>query len=150
MITTPTATIGVRGGIVLVDLTGGVLRVILIAGEYACVSSGGQRHCASRPGAILTEAGYQGVATAEVLANLLRILDGLFSPDADSAFFATRGTGGDDVGAFNRPDLSTIGEERDIVIFEDLPEEDMFDGRAFGLSAVPGFHDPYDYYQGSF
>ncbi|MEM7191143.1 MAG: hypothetical protein AAF439_16140, partial [Pseudomonadota bacterium] len=103
--------------------------------EYICLQAGTERHCASRPGAILTEAGYQGVATQEVLAEILRLLDGTFDPDFTQSFFQTRGTGGDNVGSFERQELSTTGEERDIVIFEDLPEEDQFDDRGFGDAA---------------
>lgn len=129
---TPTATIGIRGGIALIDLLSGGPRVIFIAGEYVCIEGGTGRHCAQRTGAILTPEGYQGQVDPETLASLLRELDGEADPISRQTRFAV---GSDDVGPANKPPLSTTGEERDLVIIEDDIRQELFDDRGFGFGA---------------
>ena len=139
IIRTPNATIGVRGGILLVDLLQSGARVILLAGEYVCLDGGTGRHCASRPGAVLTAEGYQGVADPEMLTRLLRKLDGEDDPDPTQVRFSASNAG--DVGPFDKGSLSTTGEENDQVIFESDIREDLFDDRQI-FSDLP--HDEMD------
>ncbi|MEL6677980.1 MAG: FecR domain-containing protein, partial [Pseudomonadota bacterium] len=67
-ITTPTATIGIRGSSAFVQHVGGRTIAIFIAGERLCIRVGGQESCTSRRGGVLTEDGYRGSVTAEDLA----------------------------------------------------------------------------------
>ncbi|MEM7058454.1 MAG: FecR family protein [Pseudomonadota bacterium] len=133
IIRTSNATIGVRGGIVLVELLAAGVRVILLAGEYVCVEGGTGRHCASRPGAILTEEGYQGVIGPEVLADLLRRLDGEDDPDPTQNRFSA---GAESVGPAEKGSLSTTGEEREEIIVENDIRESIFDDRTIGRGAM--------------
>ncbi len=133
VIRTSTATIGVRGGIVLVELSVQGVRVIFLAGEYVCLEGSTGRHCASRPGAVLTEAGYQGVIEEFELDDLLRRLDGGDDPDpAQSRFNA----GARDVGPFEKGSVSTTGEEREETIVENDIRESIFDDRTIGMGSV--------------
>ena len=134
VIKTPTATIGIRGGMALIELVEGSVKVIFLAGEYACLQSGTQRHCVQRPGGILTPEGYPGVADPTVLSNLLRLLDG-----GDGRLDGQRrlSVGSDDVGPADKPKLSTNGEERDVVIFEEDIRENLFNDRGIGRGVAP-------------
>ena len=129
IIRTSTATIGVRGGLVLVDLLDEGVRAIVIAAEYVCLEGRTGRHCASRSGAVLTEEGYQGVIGPEELDTLLRRLDGeIISVAGESRFSA----GAPNVGPFDKVSISTTGEERDDVVIENLIREDLIDDRTIG------------------
>ena len=125
---------GIRGGIALAELLGTGVRVIFIAGEYVCLEGGTGRHCASRPGAILTENGYQGVIDPEDLKRLLRQLDGEEEPDPKENRFAA---GAGNIGPFEKGSLSTTGEEREEDIIENFIGEDIFGDRLIGIGSNP-------------
>lgn len=133
VIRTSTATIGVRGGIVLAELLPEGVRVIFLAGEYVCLEGSTGRHCASRPGAVLTEAGYQGVIENFELEDLLRRLDGEDDPDPTQSRF---GSGAQDVGPFEKGSLSTTGEEREETIIEEDIRQSIFDDRTIGRGSM--------------
>lgn len=141
IIRTTNATIGVRGGMILVELLATGVRVILLAGEYVCIEGRTGRHCASRPGAVLTEDGYQGVVDPDYLAELLRRLDGEDEPDPKENRFAA---GAGDIGPFDKGSLSTRGEEREDDIIENLITQDIFGDRQIGTGVVPLSHDDDD------
>lgn len=133
VIRTPTATIGVRGGIILAELLAKGVRVIFLAGEYVCLEGGTGRHCASRTGAILTEDGYQGLIGPEDLEDLLRRLDGEDLPDPTQNRFRA---GAATIGPFEKGSLSTSGEERDEDVVEDDIRESIFNDRTIGMGAM--------------
>jgi len=132
-IRTPSATIGVRGGLILVDLLGDVERAILVAGEYVCIDGGAGRHCTSRSGGIVTRDGYQGVISEEDLRRLLQIIDGDSDPDPEEDLFRA---GADDVGPSDRRKVSTLGEELEDDVLEDDIREDILDGRPIGRDGM--------------
>ncbi len=125
-VTTPTATIGIRGSSALVIYVNGEAITVFLAGERLCLtSSSGQRACTSRQGGVLTENGYQGVVNPDFLQQLLILIDG-----------APRGGGGGNglgsgVGNPNPSDrgpVSTTGEEFDPEIFDDdFTLDDLFE-----------------------
>lgn len=125
-VTTPTATIGIRGSSALVLHSEGRTITVFLAGERLCLTSGdGQRACTSRQGGVLTEAGYQGRVAPDFLALLLTLIDG-----------APRGGGGgqglgsgvDNPNPADRGPVSTTGEEFDPELFEnDFTVDDLFE-----------------------
>ncbi|MEM6623434.1 MAG: FecR domain-containing protein [Pseudomonadota bacterium] len=82
-VTTPNATIGIRGGMVLIEVTeDGTTRVIITAGEYVTIlDQNGRRIILSRQNA-MAEIGpdgfgeYIGLAPTSTLARLYRLLEG--------------------------------------------------------------------------
>lgn len=126
-VTTPTATIGIRGSSALIVHLNGSTTTVFLAGERLCISTpGGGRACTSRRGGVLTEDGYQGRVNPAFLAQILELIDG--PPGGGGG-----GTGlGSDVGAPNPSDrgpVSTTGEEFDPEIFDDdFRFDDLFDG----------------------
>ena len=96
IIRTPTATVGIRGGMVLVEvLADGTTRVVLLAGEFAWIEEGdgedARKVYLSRPN-----------AEAEIGAGGRVVFRGLVTPDALARYFSRlegAGTGGSDVGA---------------------------------------------------
>lgn len=82
VIRTPSATIGVRGGIALVAVdSNSQTRVMHIAGEYTKVQSGGQTLTMSRANALATVSGdappdYQGVADEDQIGSLYDQMQG--------------------------------------------------------------------------
>lgn len=76
VITTPTATIGVRGSSVLVSYIGGRTVAIFLMGDRLCVTANGRRQCTSRQGGVMTEDGYQGPVSPDYLAWLITRIDG--------------------------------------------------------------------------
>lgn len=125
-VTTPTATIGIRGSSALVTYLNGETITVFLAGERLCISTpGGGRACTSRRGGVLTEDGYQGRVNPAFLAQILELIDG---PAGGGG-----GTGlGSGVGAPNPSDrgpVSTEGEEFDPEIFDDdVRFDDLLDG----------------------
>jgi hypothetical protein len=131
-ITTPTASIGIRGSTALVVHQGGRTFAIFVAGQRLCISSGGQSACTSRQGGVLSEDGYLGQATPEFLAQLLAQIDSL--PFGGPGGGGTGGGGqglGTGLGASGLPGggpVSTTGEQADNLLFgDDLPLETLFD-----------------------
>ncbi|OYW60304.1 MAG: hypothetical protein B7Z10_03355 [Rhodobacterales bacterium 32-66-7] len=114
-VTTPTATIGIRGSSALVIYFNGETIAIFLAGERLCITSGGRQVCTSRKGGVLTEDGYIGRVNPAFLAGILRILDGV--PQGGSG--AAPGTGVNDPNPADRGPVSTSGEEFDPDIFDD-------------------------------
>ena len=127
-ITTPSATIGVRGSSTLVLFRDGQTIAVFIAGERLCITpAGGARTCTSRRGGVLTDAGYQGRVNPDFLEQLLTLIDGAPRPGTNAG--APTGVGPD-----NPPDrqpVSTTGEEPDTGIFDDPIREDT-DAGIFG------------------
>ncbi|MEL6997813.1 MAG: FecR domain-containing protein [Pseudomonadota bacterium] len=82
IIRTPTATIGVRGGLALVIVANGTTRVCHVAGEYTKVSAdAGGEIILSRPNACAVVAGgetakFDGLITSEELAEIYSLLEG--------------------------------------------------------------------------
>ncbi|KPP89600.1 MAG: FecR family protein [Rhodobacteraceae bacterium HLUCCA08] len=121
-ITTPSATIGVRGSSTLVLLQGGTTYAVFLAGERLCLTPpGGARQCTSRRGGVLSSAdGYVGRVDPDFLASALARIDG--TPQIGTGPRDTTGIGPD-----NPPDrqpVSTTGEEPDTGIFDDPVRED--------------------------
>lgn len=124
-VTTPTATIGIRGSSALVVYLNGETITVFLAGERLCLSSASGRACTSRRGGVLTEDGYQGRVNPDFLAQILELIDG-----------APRGGGGTGLGSgvdnpnpSDRGPVSTTGEEFDPEIFDDdLRFDDLLDG----------------------
>ena len=112
-ITTPTATIGIRGSSAFVQHVGGRTIAIFVAGERLCIRVGGQESCTSRRGGVLTEDGYRGSITAEDLAVLLEALDGA-PPGGGGSIL----TGLQDEADPDQQPLSTRGEELDRGLFD--------------------------------
>ncbi len=115
VITTPTASIGIRGSTVLVLYRGGQTYAIFIAGERMCIVSGGTQSCTSRQGGVLTNDGYAGSVASEFLTLILSLIDG--NPAGGGG--TGPGTGVDNPNPSERGPVSTIGEEFDRMIFED-------------------------------
>ena len=82
IIRTPTATIGVRGGLALVIVANGTTRVCHVAGEYTKVSAdAGGEITLSRPNACAVVAGgetakFDGLITSEELAEIYALIEG--------------------------------------------------------------------------
>jgi hypothetical protein len=114
-ITTPTASIGIRGSTALVLVRGGETYAIFVAGERLCIETGGTRSCTSRQGGVLGAEGYLGEVDGDFLALILQLLDGAgpLGPGAGP------GTGIDDPNPFERGPVSTTGEEFDPDLFDD-------------------------------
>ncbi len=117
-VTTPTATIGIRGSSALVLYQNGGSIAVFLAGERLCLtSSGGRRVCTSRQGGVLTEAGYQGRVNPDFLAQVLNLIDG--APRGGGGGGAGLGSGIDNPNPSDRGPVSTTGEEFDPEIFDD-------------------------------
>lgn len=115
-VTTPTATIGIRGSSALVIYSAGTTTAIFLAGERLCIyTEGGGRQCTSRQGGVLTEAGYIGRVDAEYLRGLLERIDGTPRPGGGGQ----GGTGISGPNPSDRGPVSTTGEELDPEIFDD-------------------------------
>ena len=132
-VTTPTATIGIRGSSALVIYQNGETITVFLAGERLCITSaGGGRTCTSRQGGVLTEDGYQGRVNPSFLAQVLALIDG--APQGGGGG-AGLGSGVDTPNPSDRGPVSTTGEEFDPELFDDdfifddlfefLPEEEM-------------------------
>tara|TARA_R110000787_G_scaffold68914_3_gene153768 strand:+ start:1495 stop:2277 length:783 start_codon:yes stop_codon:yes gene_type:complete len=91
IIKTPTATLGIRGSSALVSFIGGRTVAVFLMGDRMCISSGGQETCSSRQGAVLTEDGYAGSASAELIASMLTRIDGQAPSQLASRGGATAG-----------------------------------------------------------
>ncbi len=74
VVTTPTATIGVRGSSALIFTDGQKTTAVFVAGDQMCISARGGSVCTSEFGGILTDDGFQGRAGPQELANLNRSL----------------------------------------------------------------------------
>lgn len=138
-VTTPTATIGIRGSSALVIYQNGETITVFLAGERLCITStSGGRACTSRQGGVLTEDGYQGRVNPAFLAQILGLIDGAPVGGTGTGL----GSGVDNPNPSDRGPVSTIGEEFDPEIFDDdfinddlfdgLPEEEIFDDPCVG------------------
>lgn len=124
VITTPTASIGIRGSTALVLHRNGRTIAIFVAGQRLCITVDGTRRCTSRQGGVLTESGYLGTVSGEFLAELLALIDG--NPVAGTG---TRpGTGITTPNPSQRGPVSSTGEEFDTQIFgDDLILDEIFE-----------------------
>ncbi|QXT38855.1 FecR family protein [Gymnodinialimonas ceratoperidinii] len=136
-VSTPTATIGIRGSSALIIHQNGETITVFLAGERLCLtSSTGQRACTSRRGGVLTEDGYQGRVNPAFLAQVLELIDG--RPGGSGG--AGLGSGVGSPNPSDRGPVSTTGEEFDPEIFDDdFRFDDLFDGLPEGR-----MDDPYD------
>ena len=75
-ITTPTATLGIRGSSALVSFINGRTIAVFLMGDRMCVSTGAGRTCTNRQGGVLTEAGYAGQVSQQYLTSALTRIDG--------------------------------------------------------------------------
>lgn len=143
-VTTPTATIGIRGSSALIIYQNGETITVFLAGERLCITSteSGQRACTSRRGGVLTEDGYQGRVNPAFLAQVLELIDG--APGGGGG--STLGSGVDNPNPSDRGPVSTTGEEFDPEIFdEDFRFDDLFEGLPEGLPETPEL--PCQYFQ---
>ena len=76
VITTPTATLGIRGSSALVSFIGGRTVAVFLMGQRMCLTANGKRTCTSRQGAVLSEQGYMGPVSQDALTGLLTRIDG--------------------------------------------------------------------------
>lgn len=125
-VTTPTATIGIRGSSALISYLNGQAIAVFLAGERLCITStSGGRACTSRQGGVLTEDGYQGRVNPAFLAQLLQLIDGQPGGGGGTGL----GSGVDNPNPSDRGPVSTTGEEFDPEIFDDdFLNDDLFDG----------------------
>lgn len=111
-ITTPTATIGIRGSSALIRTDDRGTRAIFVAGDQMCISTTGGSFCTSEFGGILTEAGYQGRADPDELAEFAGSVEGDPPPPAPDAPLSQTDLGPIDLSQQVPPDappLSTRG-----------------------------------------
>lgn len=125
-VTTPTATIGIRGSSALIVYQNGETITVFLAGERLCITStSGGRACTSRQGGVLTEDGYQGRVNPAFLAQVLELIDGRPGGGGGTGL----GSGVDNPNPSDRGPVSTTGEEFDPEIFDDdFRFDDLFDG----------------------
>ncbi|MEJ6391785.1 FecR family protein [Gymnodinialimonas sp. 2305UL16-5] len=117
VVSTPTATIGIRGSSALVVHLNGETIAIFLAGEQLCiVTPAAGRNCTSRQGGVLGEDGYLGRVDPEYLASLLQLIDG--TPQGGGGG-GTAGTGIEGPNPADRGPVSSTGEELDPEIFDD-------------------------------
>jgi len=114
-ISTPTASIGIRGSSALILYRDGQTLAIFVAGEQMCVAASGQRNCTSRQGGVVGENGYLGQVSPEFLALILGLIDGRPAPAGVTS--NSPGTGTER--AANSGPFSTTGQQIDTDIFGD-------------------------------
>jgi hypothetical protein len=116
-IQTPSATIGIRGGSALILHRNGRTRAVFLSGERLCIYRAGERSCTTRSGGVLSEDGYEGVASRASLRELLALIDG----PAGGGNGPTQGgrVGADDVAPADRNSISPTGKEFEGSIFND-------------------------------
>lgn len=116
-VSTPTATIGIRGSSALVIRTRGETITIFLAGERLCLTNlAGQQFCTSRRGGVLTEDGYLGRIDPSFLASVLELIDGVPRGGGGGTGL---GSGVDNPNPSDRGPVSSTGEEFDPDIFDD-------------------------------
>ncbi|WP_421702869.1 FecR family protein [Aliiroseovarius sp.] len=131
VITTPSATIGVRGSSALIWVQNpGRSLAVFLAGEKLCLEVGGARHCTNRKGGVLTNEGYQGRIAPESLAQLLEMIDG---PPGPMRPGTRPWTGIEDGAPPDRGPVSTTGEEPD----EGAQERDFLRDTLTGILPEP-------------
>lgn len=116
VITTPTASIGIRGSSALVLVRGGETYAVFLAGQRLCIVVNGRRSCTSRQGGVLGPNGYEGRVADGFLALILQLLDG--APGG----IGPGGGPGSGIGTpnpFDRGPVSTTGAEFDTDLFDD-------------------------------
>ncbi len=124
VITTPTASIGIRGSTALVLYQNGRTYAIFIAGRRMCIVVDGARRCTSRQGGVLSEGGYLGSVSPAFLASLIALIDGAPLTGGGMA----PGTGVNTPNPSERGPVSTTGEEFDPLLFdEDFTLETIFE-----------------------
>jgi hypothetical protein len=114
-ITTPTASIGIRGSTAIVLVRGTETFAIFIAGQRLCIVTGGTRSCTSRQGGVLGPDGYLGRVNPDFLALVLELLDGNGPLGPGQGLVSGVVT----PNPFERGPVSTIGEEFDPDLFDD-------------------------------
>ena len=129
-VTTPGATIGIRGSSALISHLNGQTVAIFLAGDQMCVIVAGQRRCTSRQGGVLTPEGYAGQVNPDFLARLLELIDGPPLPGGGASPDTGIGTSSPSNGDASSPD----GERFDNGLFDD-----DFGAEFDALGLMPGF-----------
>ncbi|WP_284263913.1 FecR family protein [Roseicyclus amphidinii] len=83
VVTTPTATIGIRGSSALITSDGQQTTAVFIAGDELCLTPAGatDSFCTTQTGGLLSEAGFLGIVPADTLARITNLIDGVFAGD---------------------------------------------------------------------
>lgn len=91
LVTTPTATIGIRGSSALITTDGQQTSAVFVAGDELCLTPSGASgsFCTAQPGGLLTEDGFQGVVSQDVLAGISDQIDGVSAADGQSTDLGT-------------------------------------------------------------
>jgi len=144
-ITTPSATIGIRGSSAFIVHLDGRTIAVFIAGERMCiVTQASAQTCTSRRGGVLTEDGYEGEVNPAFLQQIIALIDG--APQGGTG--SGGGTGIDNSALSDRSELSTLGEEQDDTIFADFFDLggllEIFPGVDYPVDADDGQDDGYD------
>lgn len=86
LITTPTATIGIRGSSALISSDGQRTIAVFIAGDELCLTPKGtpNRFCTAQSGGVLTEQGFGGIVTPGVLTQISGQIDEITAPDGQT------------------------------------------------------------------
>ncbi|SFR07330.1 FecR family protein [Poseidonocella sedimentorum] len=119
-ITTPTATIGIRGSSALVFIEDGRSTAIFIAGDQLCLTpAAAPAHCTNRRGGVLDETGYRGTVSPTALARALARIDGAPVVGAAPPAGAATGTGIAGLAPPGGAPLSSKGERYDLDAFDE-------------------------------
>jgi hypothetical protein len=86
IVTTSTATIGVRGSSALISSSGQQTRAVFIAGDELCLTPLGSSNpvCTTQIGGLLTEDGFQGIVPPDVLNQMSNQIDSIPVGDGQS------------------------------------------------------------------
>jgi len=119
-VTTPAATIGIRGSTGIISHLDGETAAVFVAGEQMCLSVGGQLSCTSRQGGVLTREVYAGQVSPAYLSQLVAAVNGAPAPAGGGGGGATGG-GGSGLGLGSTPSGggSTSGARFDSGLFDD-------------------------------
>lgn len=125
VVTTPTATIGIRGSSALITTNGAQTTAVFLAGDEMCLATQGNETCTSRIGGVINEEGYQGRVSAAGLDRLLAQVEGPVDAAAPGA--GATDMGGLDLGRSvtpSTPPVSTRGRSLDPQAPEQRTEEE--------------------------
>lgn len=115
-ITTPAATIGIRGSTAIVVHLNGQTFAVFVAGDRLCISVGGSQSCTSRQGGVLSADGYIGRVNPDWLRQILALIDG---PVTGPIGGGSAGTGQGSSSPSNDNANSPDGEQFDPDVFDD-------------------------------
>jgi hypothetical protein len=86
LVTTPTATIGIRGSSALISSDGERTIAVFIAGDELCLSPNATAisFCTAQLGGLLTEQGFGGIVPPDLLAQISDQIDQITAPDGQT------------------------------------------------------------------